>query len=171
MVQRGERRAVLGEESVAGDGEHREAKRHRELAQVRLQLRVRRSDVGLGAAGLLELQHRDGEPVDVQNDVEAALVVTVDQRHLVDGEPIILGRVRTDQPQRRVLLDAVLVSPAETPVAGNDPLVDALVLCDGVLGARGHNVSHRLVQQVQRHRRVQPPQRIEQPRVDDGVTP
>ena len=55
--------------------EHAEPEGHRELAQVGLQLGVRRREVGVLGAGLLELDDRDRHAVEVEHDVEAALVL------------------------------------------------------------------------------------------------
>ena len=63
VVERGERRAVLGEEPVAGHDEHAEPERHRELAQVGLQLGVRCRDVGPGAPAFLSSMTATGSPL------------------------------------------------------------------------------------------------------------
>ncbi len=95
MVEGSERRAVLGFEAVAGEGEDAESEGHRELAQVGLKL-------GVGGccadSGLLEFDDADRHAVHVEDDVESTVHFSVTGCRLTDGdlihcEPVVLRRV------------------------------------------------------------------------------
>ena len=170
VVEGSERRAVLGLDPVGGEREDAEAERHGELAQVGLQLGVRGGDVGGGAAGLLQFDDAHRHAVAVEHDVEAAFVVALHQGDLVDGEPVVLVRVRAEQVDGGVGLVAVRVDVAE-PVAVHEVVVDAVVLGDGVLGLGRGDLGEGLLQVLARNRRVEPLQGGEQPGPDQQLVP
>ncbi len=140
VVERCERRPVLGHDPVADHGEHAEAERHRQLAQVGAELCVGGGDVGVRGAGVLQLDDHHRHAVEVEDHVEASLDVAVHDPDLVDGEPLVLVLVRGDQPDGRRLLPAVV--DVGDPVPVDEDVVDPLVLGDGVL-RRGAKDLHK----------------------------
>ena len=164
MVQRGERGAVLRQYAVGGDGEDGEPERHRQLAHVGVELRVRGGDVGVQVAGLLELDDRDRQTVAVEDKVEAAFDLVRADGHLVDGEELILVRVLGDEPDGRVVLDAFVVDPGDAAVALGEEDMHAAVLGEGVARAGSDDLGSGLLEVLDRDCGVEPLQSIEQAR-------
>ena len=104
MVERGEWRAIPGGDAVADHGQHAVAKGGGELAQVGPELSVGGVEVGVQGAGLLELEDHQRQAVAVEHHVEAALALGPLDGHLVDDEPLVIGRLGADHPERRALL-------------------------------------------------------------------
>ena len=154
-----ERGAVLGEDAVAGHRDDAEPERHRQLADVGLDLRLRGGDVGVRRARALELDDRERQPVDVEDDVEAPLVLPRADDHLVDGVVLVLLRPVAEEPDGGVLLTPVGVGVREAAVAVDEVVVEPGVLGDGVLRARREDVGARLLEVLGRHLRVEPHQR------------
>lgn len=156
--------------SVASVSMGAEAEHHREFAQVRLQLRMRRGDAGGCRAGTLQLDDDERHPVDEQHDVESAVEVTAPERQLVDGEPVIVGRVGAEQSESRILFDTVGVDVAQR-ISADEVLVDAMVLGDRVLRLRRGDLRDRLLEILAGHGGVESAQRVEQTRTDQQVVP
>ncbi len=171
VVQRRERRAVLREQAVTDDRQQAEPERHRELADVRLDLRMRGAHVGLLGAGPLELDDHERQPVDVEHDVEAPLVLARTDGHLVDREVLVLLDSLAQQPDRRGLLDPVGVDVGDAAVAVHQVLVDPVVLGQGVLRLRRQDVGQRLLKVWRRHRGVQPDHRLTGAARNAGIGP
>ena len=99
------------------------------------------------------IDHR--EAVEVEHDVEAALDVGRPDRDLVDRQELVVLDLVADEPDRRVLLDAVGVDVGHAAVAVHEDLVEAEVLRDRVLRLRRHDLGQRLHQVLARHERVE----------------
>ena len=56
--------------------------------------------VAFSSAGVLQLDHRQRQAVDEEHDVGPAVVLALDDRELVDGQPVVVGRrVEVDHPR------------------------------------------------------------------------
>ena len=98
-------------------------------------------------------------------------MVLVPDGDLVDGEPLVVAGPVGQQVNGRVLLGAVGVDVADTPVAVDEELVDAVVLGDGVLRLRSEDVGECLLQVLGGHGRVEPDHRLQHPAGENGVVP
>ena len=73
-----------------------------DLSLVGLELRIGAPDRGVLVGGVLEFQHRQGQPVHEHHNVGPAVVLPFNDRELVDREPVVRGRiVEVDQPGLR----------------------------------------------------------------------
>jgi hypothetical protein len=97
VVQWRERRTVPSGDPVGDEREHAEPDGERELPQIGLELSVCGGDVGLLAAGSLELDDADWQSVAVEHDVEATPVLAADHGHLVGDEPVVVVRFGADE--------------------------------------------------------------------------
>ncbi len=171
VVQLSERRAVPGGDAVGDDGEHREPERHRELTQVGLQLGVRCRQVRCQAAGPLQLDDAHRHAVAVQDQVEAAVELAPPHGDLAGHQPVVVIGVRREQPDGRGLFLAVVVGVGDGAEAADQPVVDAVVLRDRVVRPRLDDLRKSLLQIVAGDLRVEPAQRVEQPRLEHEVVP
>ena len=94
--------AVGGQQHRVG-GEQR-----RNLRLIRLQLMVRAPDGGVLVGRVLELDHGQRQSIDEQHHVRPARVLSVGDRELVDGEPVVVvGSVEVDHLRLRASDGAV----------------------------------------------------------------
>ena len=156
VVQKCERRPVLREQPVGDQSEHGEPERHRELVQVRLDLRVGGGDVCRHPAGLLQLDDAHGHSVAEEHQVEAPVVLGAADGDLAGHQPVVAAGIGADQPDRRRGFLAVVVDIRDAAVALNEPVVDSLVLRDRVVRSRLDDVGERLLQVDTRDIRVEP---------------
>src|SRR5699024_255301 len=83
---------------------------------------------GARVGGVLEFDHGQGQAVDVEDDVEAAFVVVVQQPHLVDGAEGVGGRVpEVDEPDGGGVLGLELVGVGQADSGGE------VAVCEPVL--------------------------------------
>ena len=146
MLERRERGAVLGPDPVAHHARHVAAERQRQFLHVGHHLGVRALQARMLVPGLLQLDDAQRQPVDIQNDVEPALVITIDDHDLVGGQEVVRVRVGVvDQPDRRVVLRAMLVGVDDAADAVSQVLVDLMVLAPGITRFRRQHDLHRFL--------------------------
>ena len=113
MLERRERGPVLGPDPVAYHARHVAAERQRQFLHVGHHLGVRAFQARVLVPGFLQLDDGQRQSVDIEHDVEPALVITIDDHDLVGGQEVVRVRVAVvDQADRRVVLRAMLVRVA-----------------------------------------------------------
>ena len=86
-------------------------------------------DRGVLVAGVLELDHGQGQAVDEDDQVGAAVVLVLDDGELVDGQPVVLLRVcEVDQPDLVAGDRAVRAPVLDIHAIGEHPVEPAVVL-------------------------------------------
>lgn len=94
--------------------------------------------VAFGSCGPLELDDGERETVDVQDEVEAAVALTVDHGHLADGAVRVRVRVlQVDEPDGRRVLGTERIGVRDGVDAVGEVAVRGPVLLVRVLGGRG----------------------------------
>ena len=79
---------------AVGDQQHFiEREQRRQLGLVGLELLERRPDGGVFVGRVLELDHRQRQPVDEEDDIRPARVLVLGDRELIDREPVVVLRI------------------------------------------------------------------------------
>ena len=136
----------------------------RDLRLVGLELLEGRPDRRVLVGRVLELDHRQRQPVDEQHHVRPPRVLALRHRELVDGEPVVVGgRVEVDDPRLRPGDRAVLAPVLDRDAIDQHPVhravalhqrrrIHARELAVGILQRLGRKVG------IQAHERLaQPP--------------
>ncbi len=147
---------------AVGDHQHRvEGQQRRNILLVRLKLIERFPDVGVFIRRVLQLNHRQWQPVDENNHVRPPVRLTLDHRELIHHQPIVrVGIVPVHQPHEIGLV------PVTVPVfhrhAVHEQLVKRAIVCNQRRMLRRRDLAERIIECCCRYLRIQRRQRIAQ---------
>ena len=110
---------------------------------------------GLAAASL-QFDDADGEPVAVEDEIEATTRVEVADSDLARGDPVVVGGLRVDNPHGGVLFRAIGRRPRNPAVAVDHELVHPKCLSGGVLRGGREDLGDGLIELGGRHLGVEP---------------
>ncbi len=127
---------------------------------------------GVLITGPLQLQHGERKAVDVQDDVETAVALAVDDGDLVEGAVDVRVRVvQVDEADGRFVLGAEGVGVGDGADAGRQVRVRGAVLLVRVLGARSRRDGDSVANGIRRQVGVKSLHRLLEVRVQDQIGP
>src|SRR5690606_15319477 len=109
--------------------------------------------------------------VDVEHHVEAPFGLAFDHGDLVDGQPVVVGRVVAEQSDGRVVFRAVGIGVDDAAQALGEVTVDAMVLRQRVARGGGGDLVQYFVDLRFGQLRVQPGDGVTQPAPQYEVLP
>ena len=139
------------------------AEQGRNLVLVGLKLVERAFQGGVFVAGVLQLDHGQGQAVDEQHHIGPAVVLSLDHRELVHRQPVVgIGVGEIDQPGRIAADIAVLPGNLDGH-ALNQIAVQAAVLLDEREGLRLPHLAQHVLQRRGGQVRVEACERLAEP--------
>ena len=155
--------------AVGGDHADVVGEQRRDLRLVGLELPVRRPDRRLLVRRVLELDHRQRQPVDEDHDVGPPLVLPLDHRELIDRQPIVVPRlVEVDHPRLRPGDRPVLSSILDRHSVDQHPMYRPVAF-DERRGFDPHHFAQRIAERLGGQLRIQPLERLPQAPFQDHV--